>query len=258
MLKAALLVTVLAACATEGIGAEHETPTTPLSATTMTSVSGHDVIVATGGALAVRLEDKTSIGLSGSASQGFAVEPYELDRWPNTISPEYWVRANVAGVGSYEIVTSKGIATGLVHSADIARVTLVPAHYELDGKSPFALAANRSELQAQLYDASNRRLVDATLSIAGGTQTAWDTVTLARAGAIHVGGDSLAERTFEVDVVDGAERIESVRIGNRTCFHAYTGATEIVVAMAITGGAPDPAAHNCATASDGNALRVRF
>lgn len=273
MMKAALLATVLAACATDGIDAEHETPTTPLAATATTTVAGHDIVVATGGALAVRVEDKASIGLSGSASRGFAVEPYEIDRWPNTISPEYFVRANVAGTGSYEIVTSKGIATGVVRSAEIAKVALVPAHYELDGSSPFALAANRTELQVALYDAANRRLVDGTLAIAGATQTAWDSATLGATGrtisnvrsarmtgrhTLAISGDSLPERTFEIDVVEAADRIESTRVGNRTCFHAYAGATEVVVAMTITGGTQDPAALNCASATDGSSLRVRF
>ena len=248
MKNAALLVMFLAACAADGIEAEHATPTTPLVATVTSTADGAKPIVATGGALAVRIEDTAAIGLEGNASAGYRVEPFEIDRWPNTISPEYWVRANVSGMGSYEIVTSKGIASGVVHSADIASVALVPAAYELDGKSPVAYAANKSAVRVALTDAEGRRLVDATLAIAGGTQTAWDTATLDTVGRLSISGDSLAERTLSVDVVAGAERIESVTVGNRTCFHAYSGATEVVIAMTISGGTQDPLATNCATA----------
>jgi hypothetical protein len=74
MKNAALLVTVLAACATDGIEAEHDTPTTPLVATVTSTADGAKPIVATGGALAVRIEDKAAIGLEGSASAGYRVE----------------------------------------------------------------------------------------------------------------------------------------------------------------------------------------
>ena len=257
MTKAALLVTVLAACATDGIEADHPTPTTPIEAT-VTSRVGDRALVAAGGVMSVRIEDKTAIGLEGNASPGFEVSPFELDRWPNTISPEYWVRANVAGTGSYEIVTSKGIATGLVHSADLVRVALVPAHYEL-AAPVFAVTANRPEVQVALFDAQGHRLVDASVSISS-SQTAWDTARLTTEGhhTLVVDANSFAERSFEIDVVLAPERIESVRVGDRTCFHAYTGDTEIAVAMTFDGGTRDPDAHNCATAIEGAALRMRL
>jgi hypothetical protein len=250
MKNAALLVTVLAACTTEGIPVERETPSTPVASKEITVVEGHEIVVATGGALAVHVEDQASIGLEGSASDGYAVEPYEVNRWPQTISTDYFVRANVSGMGSYEIVTSKGIATGIVKSADVARVELVPANYELDGSSPFAFAANRTQMRAALYDADGRRLVDATLAI-GATQTAWDSAFLPPASgaqSVTLGAGSFGERTFTIDVVQeqGIVRVEEVRRGDRTCFHAYAGSTEIAAALTITGGTPDPTATNCA------------
>lgn len=262
MTNAALLapLMLLAACITDGIGAEPATPATPIAARATTLVEGHDLIVATGGALAVRIDDPRAIGLEGSASAGYTVEPYELVRWPNTISPAYKVRAHVAGTGSFEIVTSQGIATGLVHSADLAQIALVPAHYELDGTSPFALAANRTAMQVALTDAAGRRLVDATLGIGGATaaQTTWDTAELAGLGhhALALDGDAIGVRELAIDVVAGADRVEAVQHGDRTCFHAYAGATEVAIAMTITGGTPDPRATNCARAADASALRV--
>ena len=271
MSKAAVapfLVTVLvAACTDEPIGVQPDSPTTPIAAVPTTTVEGHKLVVATGGAASVAIADTASIGLSGEATPGFAVEPYELDRWPNTISPEYLIRAYVAGAGAYEIVTSKGIATGLVHSADVAKVALLPARYELaDANAPFALAAARTDVGAALFDAGGNRLVDATLAIGadGATQTAWDRATLAAVAGTHavsVTADSFGERTFAIAVVDRADRVEAVRIGDRTCFHAYRGTTEVVVAMTIDGGTPDAAAANCAFVSAGadpSALRVTY
>ena len=247
-MKASLLVSVLAACATEGLPVEGETPSTPVASKTITIVEGQEIVVAKGGAVAVHVVDQTAIGLEGTASDGFAVEPYEVNRWPQTISTDYFVRANVAGMGTYEIVTSKGIATGLVKSAEVARVELVPANYELDGSSPFAFAANRTQMRAALYDQDSRRLVDATLVI-GATQTAWDSAFLpptAGAQTVTIGAASFGERTFSIDVVTDIERVEQVRSGDRTCFHAYAGSTEIAAALTITGGTPDPTATNCA------------
>jgi hypothetical protein len=268
MTKAALLLTVLAAaCTDDPIAEQRETPTTPIPARPTASVEGHALIVATGGAAAVVIEDRAAIGFSGDATPGYAVEPYELDRWPNTISPEYWIRAHVAGTGAYEIVTSKGIATGLVHSADVARVAVLPASYELaDASAPFAVAPNRTALEAALFDAQGRRLVDATLALGadGATQTAWDRAALAAATGIHTltaAADSFGERTYAIEVVDGADRIEQTRAGDRTCFHAYRGTTEVVIAMTIEGGTPDPRSANCAivaAGADPDALRVRY
>lgn len=257
MTKASLLVSVLAACTTEGLPAEHEAPTTPVASKAITAVEGHEIVVATGGALAVHVVDQASIGLEGNASDGYEVEPYEVDRWPQTISTDYFVRAHVAGMGSYEIVTSKGIATGIVKSADVARVELVPASYELDGSSPFAFAANRTQMRAALYAADGRRLVDATLVI-GATQTAWDGAFLPPTPGAHgvtLGAESFGERTFSIDVVQDIERLEQVRRGDRTCFHAYAGSTEVAAALTVTGGTPDPTATNCAF-GDGASARL--
>jgi hypothetical protein len=247
MMKASLLALTLAACTTEGLPVEGETPSTPVESKAITVVDGHEIVVAQGGALAVHVIDQASIGLEGNASDGYAVEPYEINRWPQTISTDYFVRANVAGMGTYEIVTSKGIATGLVKSAEVARVELVPANYELDGSSPFAFAANRTQMRAALYDRDGRRLVDATLAI-GATQTAWDSASLPAAPGQHsvtIGAESFGERTFAIEVVQDIERVEQVRSGDRTCFHAYAGTTEIAAALAVTGGTPDPTATNC-------------
>jgi hypothetical protein len=242
MMKAALLATVLAACASDGIDADHPDPTTPV-ASTVTTTAGDTPVVARGGAMVVHVEDQTAIGLDGNASAGYVVEPYELVRWPNTISTDYWVRAEIAGTGSYDIVTSKGIASGLVWSADLARVEILPARYQLAGDT-FALAANRTDVQVALYAAGGTRLVDGTLAIAG-TQTAWDTATLA-SGTFVVEGDSLPARSFTVPIVGAADRIEEVRVGNRVCFHAYAGTTEVATAMTIEGGVIDARATNCA------------
>lgn len=241
MMKAALFATVLAACADDGIDAAHPDPTTPI-ASTVTTTAGATPVVARGGAMVVHVVDQTAIGLDGNASAGYAVEPYERAAWPNTISTDYWVRATIAGTGSYDIVTSKGIASGLVWSADLARVAILPARYELAGET-FALAPNRRDIVVALYAADGTRLVDATLAIEG-TQTAWDTATLA-GGTFAVEADAVPAQTFAVPFAT-AERIEERRDGNRVCFHAYAGATEVVTAMTIEGGTIDPRATNCA------------
>ena len=50
-----------------------------------------------------------------------------------------------------------------------------------------------------------------------------------------------------IQVVDRLDRIETRVAGDRTCFHAYAGTTEIATAMTITGGTPVPGAANCIT-----------
>jgi hypothetical protein len=242
MPRAAVFAIVLAACATDGVGAEHPVPTTPV-ASTVTTTAGETPVVARGGAMVVHVEDQTAIGLDGNASAGFVVEPYELARWPNTISTDYWVRAEIAGTGSYDIVTSKGIATGPVWSADLARVAILPARYQLAGET-FALAANRTDIQVALFAADGTRLVDGTLAIEG-AQTAWDTATLT-SGTFAVASDALPTRSFTVPIVKAADRIEEARDGSRVCFHAYAGTIEVVTTMTIEGGTIDPRATNCA------------
>ena len=61
----------------------------------------------------------------------------------------------------------------MVESADVVAVTVVPADYQLDGSSPFALDLDRRAIEIELADCDGRRLVDATLGISG-DQTAWD------------------------------------------------------------------------------------
>lgn len=236
MTKAALLVAVFAAaCADDVIEAQPASPTAPVAI-----VGGEKkLVIATGGAAAIELADSRAIGLSGTASAGFAVSPFERDAWPNTTSTAYWIRAHATGTGVFEIATSKGIATSFVHAAPVTRVELRPANYELAGDA-FALSSTRTELVAALYAVDGTPLVDATLAFSG-PQT--------------VIADSLGERTFDIPVVDGIDRVESIRSGERTCFHAYRGATEVVAALTIEGGAIDPQATNCAR---GSALRVRY
>jgi hypothetical protein len=51
---------------------------------------------------------------------------------------------------------------------------------------------------------------------------------------------------LSVEVVEGVDRIESSTRGDRTCYHAYRGDTEVVVGTTFFGGAADPTASNCA------------
>lgn len=247
MSKTLLALPLLAAACLEPSYPEpRDTPTTPIEAIEAARVGTGPAVIATGGVQTFAIE-VPSIGLEGNASDGYAVEPPK-GIWPNTIAPRYDVRAFETGVGSFEIITSQGIATGLVESADVASVRLVPADYQLDGSSPFALDVSRREVTVELYDADGRRLVDTTLGIPV-QQTAWDRARLPATAARHiitVYADSFGERVLAVDVVDQVDRLESRVIGDRTCFHAYAGSTEVATTMTITGGEPVPGAANCA------------
>jgi hypothetical protein len=250
MMKAAAIASlVFATACVDGIGEEPADPTTPLTATVLSGVPGHKLVIATGGAATLRIEDKRALGLEGNASQGYAVTPTNGNVWPH-IAFDYFVHANVSGAGSYEIITSRGIATGLVHSAPIATTKLLPFRYELAGET-FALAPNRTQVEVALLDAQGQRLVDGTLAFSNATQTDWDRATVAATAGRHtltVAGDSVTAE-FDVEVIDGVERVERVRVGNRTCFHAYVGSTEVAIAMSFERGTQDPNATNCATAS---------
>jgi hypothetical protein len=221
-------------------------PTTAVQSRPEVTAGDAPIVIATGGVQGIAIDDVRSVGFSGDATAGFRVEPFD-NVWPNTKKAEYWVRALAAGTGSFEIVTNQGIAGGSVESADVASVALVPQDYELDGHSPFAIDISRPRVQAIVLDATNRRLVDATLGL-DGEQTAWDRVTVpATVGrlSVHVWADSLGDRELAIELADHVDRVETVVSGNRTCFHAYAGSTEIATTLAID-GTPDPRATNCA------------
>jgi hypothetical protein len=247
--KALLVLPIFAAACVDPTYPElPEHPTTPVEITPVTNAGEAPIVIATGGTQGFAIDDATSIGLAGDASDGYEVAPASRI-WPNTVEPLYYVRAFETGLGSFEIITNHGIATGLVESADVASIAMVPADYQLDGSSPFAVELGRREVAVELRDAGGRRLVDATLGIPV-EQTAWDRGTLPAKAARHiivVYADSFGDRGLAIDVVDHVERLESRVIGDRTCFHAYAGSTEVATAMTITGGTPVAGATNCAT-----------
>lgn len=246
MTKTLLLAPVLAAaCMDPSYPEPRDLPTTPVATT---PVAAGAAVIASGGTQGFAIADPTSIGVDGQASDGYQVEPAG-NVWPNMVEPVYYVRAFGPGLGSFEIATNHGIASGLVESADLAGVAIVPADYELDGTSAFALDLSRLAIQVVLTDGAGRRLVDATLGISG-DQTAWDHAkrpAIVGRHLVRAWADSFAERALAIDVADGVDRIESRVTGNRTCFHAYAGAIELATAMTISGGTPVPGASNCVT-----------
>jgi hypothetical protein len=250
----ALALIVLAGCTDLSYDPEPVDPSTPV-AIDMLRVDGQPGIVATGGTQAVAIASVASIGWSGEATDGFAVEPFDVDGWPNTHKPEYWVRALVAGTGSFVIRTNLGLAAGSIESADVATVAIVPHGYQLAGGGAFALDGTRLDVRAALLDPRGRGLVDATLVLADagvpGTPRGWDGLTLGAtigAHAIDVTADSIGDRRFSIEVRAGYDRIESVRVGDRTCRHAYAGDVEIVTQHAVA-AAPIAGAENCTFAA---------
>src|SRR5262245_22961766 len=140
MTKAMFALPFLAACLDNGAPALYthdDAPRTPTAFSALHVANQADV-VATGGAQIVTIGAGLSVGWSGAATEGFAVEPY-ADVWPNTGKPEYRVRALGAGAGSFEISTSAGVAAGTLASAEVDHVAVLPADYELDGHSAFAV-----------------------------------------------------------------------------------------------------------------------
>src|SRR5258706_15750588 len=136
------------------------------------SIDSQPAVIATGGMQIVTLTEALSVGWSGTASDGYAVEPFG-DVWPNTKKAEYHVRALGQGVGSFSISTNNGIAAGTLDSAEVARVAVVPG------------SCARGVAEVALYDASGRRLIDGSLQITGGSRLAWDKVALDSA-TLHV------------------------------------------------------------------------
>lgn len=219
-----LPIVLLAACAEEGPAvATYEPPQAPVAFTTLGGW------VATGGYQVVTISDKSQAGLSGRASDGFDVEPVG-GAWPNLVAPEYHVRALASGEGTFAIETSHGAASGSVHSAEVARVQLVPPDYALDGHSAFAVDATRANLEIRLTDADGDVLVDGSVRATGQdmTMTAWNQLSVAHTGAVTITGDSFAPVTVQLAVVDGVDRIEAVTADGVTCRHAYKGDLEVV------------------------------
>lgn len=250
MTNAALLVLPLfaAAClAGEPPVDERPSPTTPIAFEATTAADGK-LHVATGGAALVTIPD--TVGLAGEATSGFSVAPVG-DVWPNLGAPSYLVRAEHAGVGSFEIDTNRGIASGLVHAEDIAEVDLGPADYALDGHSPVALDARRPRARLSLISATGLHLVDVTATLVDdqaetAAQTSWDALELAPTAGTHVvhviAGSKPAE-TIAIEVVDHVDHVVEVTRDGLTCYHAYTGAYEVAAAFELT--SPEPDASNC-------------
>ena len=244
MTRALLLVPVLAACSQDvSYAPQAATPTTPIAFRQL-QIGSAPIVVATGGAQIVTLADPLAIGWSGTATEGWAVEPVG-DVWPNAAKPEYRVRALAPGAGEFSIATAHGIAAGTVASADAASAAVVPARYRLDGHSPFALDRARPQIETALYDAGGARLIDGTLAITatGARAVAWDELALATTAdhvTVHVTADSIPTAELDISLVRSIDRIE--KIGS--CYHAYLGATEVATDLAFL-GAHDPDATNC-------------
>ena len=235
MTKAPVALLVLVAACADAPNPLPPTTTAPISFT----VLGNPQIIATGGYQTVTIDDASQAGLSGTASDGYDVEPFG-DVWPNMIKPEYHVRALAAGTGTFAIATSKGVASGTVESADVARIALVPIDYALADGFHFSIDPARPEVEVVLFDVRGRHLVDGSLHVAGATQTAWNRIRIDGAATLAISADSFATVSIPVTVATQIDRIDEV--GN--CLHAYHGDLEVVTAQ--TGvQVPSESAVNC-------------
>lgn len=235
MTKALLVLPILLAACAEAPGELAAPTTAPLAFTTL----GDGSIVATGGYQVVAIADRAQAGLSATASDGYDVEPVG-GAWPNMVSPEYHVRALAAGSGAFAIATSHGIASGILESADVARIALVPVDYALAGNYHFIVDPARPELAVALFDNRGRRLVDGSLRVAGAPQTAWDRITVTAATTITITADSIAPVTLPLQVGGEIDRIDEVG----SCLHAYRGELEVVSAQLVA-QRPSRNAVNC-------------
>lgn len=241
-----LALPLVAACAADvSMKPVADSPTTPIAFDQL-HAGARPVVIATGGTQRVTIPDPTSVGWSGEASAGFDLVP-PAGIWPNTRAPEYVVHANAATTGTFSIATDHGIASGDLASAEVDGVALVPASYALDGHSPWAIDPARPLVEIAITDHDGARLVDGSvqLAAAGATQTAWDTLALASSQTVTITADSFAPRQLAVLVAGAPDRVETTHDGDRTCYHAYAGATEIATLLPLE-GTRDPDAINCA------------
>lgn len=194
MTKLLVLPVLLVACA-------DSTPTVDLSDSPSNPVAFDELhagaapaAIATGGIQVVTIpNDPNSVGWSGTASGGFAVEPFG-DTWPNMVKPEYHVRALAAGTGTFSIQTDHGIASGTVTSAEVARVDA-------------QLLADAHTIEVALYAADGTRLIDGSLAIhdasdPSATQAAWDDLAVTAPGThtLVITADSMPEAQVTVSV----------------------------------------------------------
>ena len=195
MMKTLLVLPVLlAACA-------DSTPTANLSDTPSNPVAFQELhagaapaAIATGGIQVITIpDDPNSVGWSGTASGGFAVEPFG-DVWPNMVKPEYHVRALGDDTGTFSIQTDHGIASGTVTSAEVARVDA-------------QLLAGTHTIEVALYAADGQRLIDGSLAIhdagdSSATQPAWDDLAVTAPGThtLVITADSMPEAQLTVSV----------------------------------------------------------
>jgi hypothetical protein len=231
-------------------GPDRPIPTSPIPFAELDAAGA--MTIATGGTQIVTIADPLAIGLSGEATTSYEVVPFG-GLWPDAQQGTYTVRALAAGSGAFSIATAKGVAAGAVASADVDRVVVLPAAYELDGHSAFAIDVDRPAIEAALFDADDNRLVDGSLVIAGSAASpvapvAWDTATLpATVGsyAITVTADSAPTLATTLAVAASYDSVvQTTDDLGRTCYHAYAGAVEVATAMTAL-VAPDPTATNC-------------
>lgn len=242
-----VLAPALAACLDNSAARpDPAAPTTPVMFSQLDAAGA--TTVATGGVQVVTIADPLAIGMSGDATAGYELTPSSI-AWPNAQGGQYTVRALANGSGDFSIDTAKGVAAGPVASAEVARVSLRPAAYHLDGHSAFAVDTARPQLEVALFDAEDNRLVDGSVAFVGATQTAWDAASVPGAAGsytVSVNLDSAPGETATVTVTAAAaiDHVEQTLEDGRTCYHAYAGATEVATVMAdvVT---PDPAATNC-------------
>lgn len=248
MTRALLALPLLAGCVGDvSTPRLDDSPTTPIAFDQL-HAGARPIVIATGGTQIVTIPDPTSVGWSGTASDGFDLQPY-AGIWPNTRKPEYVLHANAAATGQFSIATDHGVAAGELASAEVAAVALVPASYALDGHSPWALDPASPRVELALTDAAGRRLVDGSVQLASldAHAIAWDTLELPAVTGAHtiaVHGDSFAPQQLIVNVGGAIDHVETTHDGDRTCYHAYAGTTEIATVLPMD-GTRDPDAINC-------------
>jgi len=209
MLKSLLLVPVLvAACAdAPTYNVPTDTPSNPIAFDQLQAGTA-PAMIATGGVQVISIpNDPNSVGWSGTASAGYAVEPY-ADIWPNTRKPEYHVRALGDGTGTFSIQTDHGIASGSVTSAEVARVEAHLVTRSPTARASLALDAGERVIEVDLFDASGHRLIDGSLAIrddgnASSVQRAWDQLAVSATPATHtlvITADSIPEQRVTVAI----------------------------------------------------------
>jgi hypothetical protein len=211
----------------------------------------------------------------GQPLTGKVTGPFQVSRADDAVTFTVTSTGGIGGGLLTAVNDTNGLAPVAVFADRVDRIELTTPHYQLSTDvfvdEILFDAERKPEVQvALIHTAGNRRLVDASLTSAGNSHTAWDTFAIAsNATQFDVASASIApaakgQLPLPFGIVarnsGGIENLVAFHHGDRTCFNVTRDAIDVVANWQFTfegGGAVTADHDNCITAPDGAKVTAR-